>query len=39
MKIKRFKTRLLTVVVSTLGVLAANVGVAMAFRPPGVPLM
>ncbi len=39
MKIKRLKTRLATVVVATLGALAANIGVALAYQPPGVPFL
>lgn len=39
MKIKRFKTRLATVVVATLGVLAANMGVALALKPPAIPFL
>jgi len=38
MKIKRLKVRLLSLALLAMGVLASNIGVAMAFDPPRPPI-
>ena len=34
---RRFKPRAITLALTTLGLLATNIGVAMAWNPPGLP--